>query len=338
MPDQRPVAVRSSTPVPGGRPPAGRPAGAVGVVAVLGGTGFVGAAVVAELRRRAIEVRTVTAPRITWPAGQPYDARPPGAPHPDLVDRLARHLDGAQVVVNAAGMPEGTAPAGPSLYGANALLPALVAGACAAARVRRYVHLSSAVVQGRKPLDETARTDPFSPYSHSKALGERMLLAEPVVDQALFRSTWVHDVGRRNTGSLIRLARSPLACVAGDGGAPTPQVLIGDIAASVAHLVCAPGPVPPIVLQPASGMTTGLLLRLLGDREPRRVPHRAARAAVRGLHGYGRLGSRARAHARRAEMLLFGRAQVPGWLASQGVVPELRPEAWRRLAAAERAA
>jgi nucleoside-diphosphate-sugar epimerase len=337
MPDHRPVAAHSSTPVPGGQRPVRRPAGAVGVVAVLGGTGFVGAAVVAELRRRAFEVRTVTAPRITWPAGQPYDARPPAAPHPDLVDRLAGHLHGAQVVVNAAGIPEGAAPASPGLYGANALLPALVAGACAAARVRRYVHLSSAVVQGREPLDETARTSPFSPYSHSKALGERMLPAEPAVEQVLFRSTWVHDVGRRNTGALIRLARSPLACVAGDGGAPTPQVLIGDIAASVAHLVCAPGPVPPIVLQPASGMTTSLLLRLLGGREPRRVPHRAARAVVRGLRGYGRLGSRACAHARRAEMLLFGRAQVPGWLANQGVVPELRPEAWRRLAAAERA-
>jgi nucleoside-diphosphate-sugar epimerase len=337
MPDHRPVAAPAGTPLPDDQRPVVRPAASVGVVAVLGGTGFVGAAVVAELRRRAIEVRTVTAPRITWPAGQPYDARPPGAPYPDLVERLAGHLDGAQAVVNAAGIPAGTAPAGPSLYGANALLPALVAGACAAARVRRYVHLSSAVVQGREPLDETARTSPFSPYSHSKALGERMLLAEPAGEQVLFRSTWVHDAGRRNTGSLVRLARSPLACVAGDGAAPTPQVLIGDIAASVAHLVCAPGPVPPIVLQPASGMTTGLLLRLLGGREPRRVPHRAARAAVRGLRGYGRLGSRACAHARRAEMLLFGRAQVPGWLATQGVVPDLRPEAWRRLAAAERA-
>lgn len=324
MPDLSPAA---ST----GRAP-GRP---VSVVALLGSTGFVGGAVADELRRRGIEVRTVAAPRLRWPRGWPYgaDTPPPGVA-PQIVDGLARRLEGAQVVVNAAGAPSGTAPATPELYGANSLLPVLAARACAAAGAGRYVHLSSAAVQGSQPLDETPRTAPFSPYSHSKALGERLLLAEPAADRVLFRATWVHDADRDNTRALVRLASSPLSCVAGDGSAPTPQVLVGDIADAVAHLVLVRGPVPPIVLQPPNGMTTGLLLRLLGGREPRRVPPRVARAALRGLRAYGRTGPRANAHARRIDMLLFGRGQVPGWLAGQGVAPELRPERWRRLGCA----
>jgi nucleoside-diphosphate-sugar epimerase len=308
------------------------------VVALLGSTGFVGRAVAAELARRGVEVRAITAPRLRWPPGRRYElgVLPPAGP-PDTAERLAGRLAGAQVVVNAAGLPDGTAPAGPDLYGANALLPTLVARAARLAAVDRFVHVSSAAVQGRAPLDETARTAPFSPYSDSKALGERLLLAEPPGSCVVFRPTWVHDAGRPNTRALVRLARSPAACVAGDGSAPTPQVLVGDVAEALAALVLARGPVPPVVLQPPSGMTTGQLLRLLGGREPRHLPVPVARVAVRGLYGYGRLGRQAGAHARRADLLLFGRRQAPGWLAGQGATPALHPEAWLRLGHAEHA-
>jgi nucleoside-diphosphate-sugar epimerase len=270
---------------------------------------------------------------------------PPGGVPEPAVDALAGQLAGARAVVNAAGLPDGNAPASPRLYGANALLPVLVARACARAGAGRFVHLSSAAVQGGRPLDpvpldETARVAPFSPYSHAKALGERLLLAEPAgLDgpdgpagrPVLFRCTWVHAPGKPQTRSLVRLARSPLSCVAGDGTAPTPQVLVGDVAAAVAQLVAAAGPVPPIVLQPHNGMTTGLLLRLLGGREPRHLPAGPARGLVRGMRGYGRLSRRAQAHARRIDMLLFGRRQVPGWLAGQRMAPAVREPEWQRL-------
>lgn len=312
-----------------------QPPPVVRVVAVLGSSGFVGAAVTAELRERGVEVRPLAAPRLRWPPGHPYRMGSlPDRVLPASVDRLARQLSGVHLVVNAAGLPDGNAGLSPRLYGANALLPTLVARACSLAGVDRLVHLSSAAVQGGEPdapLDETSATSPFSPYSHSKALGESLLLAEPAPERVLLRSTWVHDHGRAQTRALVRLARSPASCVAGAGSAPTPQVLIGDVAASAAHLALARGPVPGIVLQPHNGMTTGLLLRLLGGHEPRHLPQWAVRAAVPALRGYGQLGRRPHAHARRIEMLLFGRSQVRGWLAEQGLAPALNPEAWRRL-------
>jgi UDP-glucose 4-epimerase len=307
----------------------GRP----GPVAVLGASGFGGSAVTRELRARGVQVRPIRAPRVQWAAALGGVDRVPPDLHRDVVDALAQQLDGARVVVNAAGLPDGNAPAGPGLYGANALLPVLVGRACALAGVERFIHASSAVVQGRGCLDETPRTAPFSPYSRSKALAESLLLREGAVGQVLFRKPWVHDVGRANTLSLVRLARSRASCVAGDGSAPTPQVLIGDVAAVVAYLALVRGPLPAIVLQPPSGMTTGMLLRLLGGHEPRHIPYAAARFVAGGAWIGAGLSRRANAYARRIEMVLFGKRQEPGWLADQGAVPPFRAESWQRLGA-----
>jgi UDP-glucose 4-epimerase len=307
---------------------------AVRTVAVLGSTGFIGRAVCAELASRRVEVRHVTAPRLSWPRGlRPGIEAVPADLHRDLVETLARQLGGTQIVVNAAGIANPASPDNPSLYSANALLPVLVARACALAGVGRLIHVSSAAVQGEDVLDETARTTPFSPYSRSRALGEHLLRPETTVETVIFRPTSVHGAGRAVTRSLIRFARSPMGCTAGDGSAPTPQVLVEDVAAAVTHLALARGRVPPIVLQPHNGMTTGLLLRLLGARKPWHLPNGIARPAVGGLRVCAKFSPRAQADARRIDMLLFGRRQVAGWLAEQGAIPALRPEAWQRLAA-----
>jgi nucleoside-diphosphate-sugar epimerase len=300
----------------------------VAEVAVLGATGFIGDAIVSELRGRDIKVRPVAAPRLEW---APTDVLPTGE-RSHVVDALARSLDGADIVVNAAGLADPAAPESAALYGANALLPAMVARACARIGSTRFIHLSSISVQGGGDLDETPRTAASSPYARSRALGERLLGHEDSVECVIFRPTSVHGPRRAVTRSLVRLARSPVSCVAGDGSAPTPQVLVEDVATSVVHLALAPS-VPPIVIQPPSGMTTGLLLRLLGGREPRHLPETAARVAVRGLRGCSRVSPWARAQANRIELLLFGRRQVPGWLATQGLAPTLRVEAWQRLGA-----
>lgn len=298
------------------------------VVAVVGGSGFIGQAIVSALRHRGAQVRTVAAPRV--------EASLDGltiAGHESMVDGLAGQFDGAQVVVNAAGIADPAAPDDPHLYGANTLVPLLVARAGAQTKAARFVHLSSISVQGDGDLDETARTAPFSPYSRSRAVAERLLLGESDLDTVVFRPTSVHGPGRAVTRSLVRFARSGLSCVAGDGSAGTPQVLVSDVAAAVTELALVEGRVPPIVIQPPNGMTTGLLLRLLGGREPRHLPHGLVRAALGGLRRATRSSLAVTAQARRAEMLLFGRRQVPGWLAEQGLAPPLRPRQWQELAA-----
>ena len=180
---------------------------------VLGATGFVGQAVAAELRARNMIVVSLAAPRLLVPravadpstgstaahlaelacaaASAPScDARPPSpiAVAANLSDssgaqatavafaRLREEFAGIDVVVNAAGLATPGDGESPALTGANALLPALVALAANAAGVKRFVHLSSASVQGhRRTVDETSSRAPFSAYSRSKALGEEVL-------------------------------------------------------------------------------------------------------------------------------------------------------------------
>jgi UDP-glucose 4-epimerase len=304
------------------------PAGAT-IVAVLGGSGFLGRAIIRQLRSRGVAVRPVPAPRLE---ARIDELTPTG--RESIVDDLAARLDGARVVVNAAGIADPAAPHGPGLYGANTLLPLLVARAGADVKVERFVHVSSISVQGDGDLDETSRTAPFSPYSRSRALAERLLLAGSDLDTVVFRPTSVHGPDRAVTRSLVRFARSGLSCVAGAGSASTPQVLVSDVAAAVTELALTERAVPPIVIQPPNGMTTGMLLRLLGGHEPRHLPDRLARTALRTLRRATGSSLTVTAHARRVEMLLFGRRQVPGWLAEQGLAPGLEPPQWQCLAAA----
>src|SRR5262249_49744663 len=145
-------------------------------------------------------VLPLAAPRLRWTGVSPRrQAAVPEGTRQDLVEELAEQLEGVGVVVNAAGVANGSATAGPDLWGANALMPVLVARASRLAGVKRFIHLSSAAAQGPLVLDDTPRTAPFSPYSWSKALGERVLLAENDPNIVIFRSTWVHDAGRPNT-------------------------------------------------------------------------------------------------------------------------------------------
>jgi UDP-glucose 4-epimerase len=302
-------------------------------VAVLGGSGFVGRAVVSELRAQGIEARALSAPRLRFSPTQVR--RPGGVPtgeHRDVVETVARQVKGADVVVNAAGVSSAVVQASQELYGANTLLPLLVARACSVAGVNRFIHLSTAAVQGSGRLDETERTAPFSPYSESKALAERLLLREAAVEQVIFRPTSVHGPDRAMTRSLIRLARSGVSSVAGAGVEPTPQVLVEDVAAAVRHLIVGgSAPRPRIVLQPRTGMTTGLLLRLLGGREPTHLPFPVAHAVLGAVRALGPLSNRLRVQARRLELLWFGQRQVPGWLATNGLVSAVDRAAWERL-------
>jgi len=302
-------------------------------LAVIGGSGFIGRAVVAEARRRQIPVRAVRAPRLRTPAPPSLDAAPPSLA-PAVVASLANELRGCDVVVNAAGVSDAGSAAGEELYGANALLPLVAAEAAAAAGAARFVHLSSAAVQGRSPLDETPRLSPFSPYSSSKALAERWLTEREGPELVVVRPTSVHGPERPVTRTVARLAAGRLSSIAGRPR-PTQQTRVETVAGAVVDVATHQGAVPRIVLTPDEGLTTDSYLRLIGGRAPVRVPAAAGRLAVGALRVLGRRSARAAAYARRLEVLWFGQARVPGWLDGRGATGA-DTSAWRALGAAAR--
>ncbi|WP_349826734.1 NAD-dependent epimerase/dehydratase family protein [Brevibacterium litoralis] len=281
-------------------------------VALFGATGFVGRHVARALERRGAEVRPVPSPQVTTTARDTASLAAEAPSHSGLTARLVEEVAGASVVVNAAGLATPTGGADDGLYGANALLPSLLSRVSDEVGAR-FVHVSTAAVQGRaRVLDESTTVHPFSPYSASKALGERMVLAHP--GHVVFRPTSVQGAERRVTASLRRIARSRLASVASPGTDPTPQVHVDNVADAIAFTALSEDPPPAIVLQPADGLTTASLLEILGGHRPIRVPRVFARGVVAGLFGAGRIAPRFTGIARRVEMLWFGQDQAPGWL------------------------
>lgn len=299
-------------------------------VALFGASGFVGSQVQAALETRGVEVRGLGAPRFHTTARRLETVMAEVHRHRDLHEArvLAESLSGCDVVVNAAGVAAATGN-GDSLFGANALLPGVLAAVTPGSA--RLIHVSSAAVQGRASvLTESEKTDPFSPYSLSKALGEQITLAlRP--DAVCYRPTSVHGVGRGVTCSLVRLLKTPCASVAGRGEMPSPQVRVENVGDALAMLATSKEWPPRIVLHPSEGMTTGDLVRLLGGREPIHVPWSLARAAVGAAFFLGRAVPASVGVARRLEMLWFGQRQGASWL-DERWQPVKGLDTWKELA------
>lgn len=293
--------------------------------AVIGASGFVGSALYAALEAAGIPVRAVPAPRLRAAARDAEGILAEAKDLPAERDALAHSLVGAAVVINAAGAATPSGADSPELRGANALLPVLAADAAEAAGASRFIHLSSAAVQGHRPfLDESADVEPFSAYSRSKALGEQALAARQASGCSVVtvRATSVQGTGRPTTQKLARIAASPLASVAGRGDAPTPVSSVEALSRFVLNAGRHQGDVPPLVLQPWEGATVAGVLLAAGGKAPLQLPSWLCRGVLGAGYAVSRLtGERLHGPLRRVELMWFGQRQEPGWAEASGNVP-----------------
>ena len=304
-------------------------------VAVTGSRGFVGSAVTAALRGAGHSAHAITAPRIDLPVGERAEAyaRSWVEREPEELAHLVAAMSGADVVIHAAGLALPSSPATPALAGANAVLPSLVAHAAHLAGVRRFVHVSSAAVQGsRDPLDESMSHAPLTPYARSKALGEKLLgTALPVPPElVLFRPTSVQGAGRPMTASLCRLVSRRLAPVFGDGEVPLPLALVENVAAAAVELATAPS-LPDVVLYPWEGMTLRELIDLAGRARAIAIPTWCGKLAVGCLMTAGHGAAAAASVGRRLELLVHGQRQDARFLPALGFRPPVGRDGYARL-------
>ncbi|WP_256821562.1 NAD(P)-dependent oxidoreductase [Dietzia sp. Die43] len=295
-------------------------------VAIVGASGFVGSAVKGVLSEQGHDIAEVRAPRVAH-----ADAAGGLEAQGVRADELVSEFEGLDAVVNCSGNPDASEQNGGELIAANAISPAIVARAAARAGVRRMVHVSSAVVQGRRPqLDETDATEEFSAYAYSKAEGERLVRQESPA-ATIYRPPSVHAESRRVTAMTAKIAGSPLATVAAPGSQHSPQALIGNVASAIAFLATTDKEPPAIVIHPWEGLTSLDVMELLGGKRPFVVPRALARGVCSGLELAGRKVPAVAANARRVEMLWFGQDQADSWLTSAGWKPPYGRESWRAL-------
>lgn len=207
-------------------------------VLVTGATGFIGGHVVDALKRRG------ETPRVLARPGEPVDrlaALGVEIVRGDLADAdsLATAVAGVDRVLHCAAR---TGPWGPveeyriaNVRGLSALLDAALA-----AGVRRFVHLSSAIVVGTDPgaMDEDAplRPEP-NPYSASKIEGERLLqraIREHGAPVTILRPGLLY--GPRDAGSFgrfVELVERGQMVLLGSGENRIPLVYAEDVAEAV---------------------------------------------------------------------------------------------------------
>ena len=170
------------------------------ILAVTGGTGFVGGHLLAAARAAGYEVRALTR---GWRPPQDGMTWVEGAL--DNPDSLAALAAGADAIVHVAGLINAADRAG--FEAVNVAGTAAMIDAARHAGVRRFVHISSLA----------AREPDLSDYGWSKARAER-LVAASALDWTIVRPPALYGPGDRETFELFRMARRGLVALPPKGG------------------------------------------------------------------------------------------------------------------------
>jgi nucleoside-diphosphate-sugar epimerase len=206
------------------------------IVAVTGGTGFVGSHLVDAALGAGHQVRALTRrdqphrDGIAWVSG-------------DLEDRAALEalVDGADAVIHVAGVISAPNAAGfeqGNVAGTLAMLAAATAGG-----VRRFVHVSSLA----------AREPKLSLYGASKARAEELVFGSGL-DWAIVRPPAVYGPGDRETLELFRMARLGLMLMPPKGRVSLVHV---DDLARLLLALAAPAAPSTVLIEPDDGKPGG---------------------------------------------------------------------------------
>ncbi|MEQ5820830.1 complex I NDUFA9 subunit family protein [Halomonas sp. SCS19] len=192
-------------------------------VVVIGGTGFVGAAVVRELYFAGHAVRVVARhPRLPEEVeeGDPVEAIQADIEDPES---LKAALEGASAVINAV-----------SLYresGKRSFEQVHVEGAARLARLAREAGIDRYVLLS----GIGARLDSPSPYVRARARGEQAVMGE-IPRAVIVRPSALYGQQSGLVATLARLVKMPLVPLFGAGEMRLQPLHVGDLASALARL------------------------------------------------------------------------------------------------------
>ena len=188
-------------------------------VLIVGGSGFLGRHLAAELARRALRVTIPTRRRerakhlIVLPTVDVVEA---DVNAPGVLERLAK---GCDAVINLVGILHG------NFERAHVELPRAIVAACRAGGVPRLLHVSAL----------SAGPDAPSEYLRSKARGEEVVLGAAALDVTVFRPSVVFGPEDRFLNTFASLARYLPVLALACAQARFQPVYVGDVARAMAQ-------------------------------------------------------------------------------------------------------